>query len=44
MFIYKNWKNYRVLKYYLFPVWMNCVTWEIGEPQIYRWLIFGWTK
>ncbi len=49
VFIYHNWKNWRILKYYLTPVWMNCLTWKLEEvqgnntPKIYRWLIFGWT-
>lgn len=48
-FIYHNWKNWRVLKYYLLPKWMNPITWKEENKQgikgckVYRWLIFGWT-
>ena len=30
----KNWRKY------IKPVWMNCISWEQGDPKIYKWLIF----
>jgi hypothetical protein len=32
-----NWIRYK------FPRWLNCITWEPGDPKIMRWLIFIWS-
>jgi hypothetical protein len=26
---------------YIKPVFMNCVTWKVGEDKIYRWFCFA---
>jgi len=31
---YKNHQWYHYLK----PHWMNCITWQEGEPKLYKWL------
>lgn len=24
-------------RFYLLPKWLNCITWDPGDPMIYRW-------
>lgn len=26
------------------PKWLNSITWEEGQPKIYRWLFWGYIK
>lgn len=30
--------------HYFRSKWLNSISWEIGQPKIYRWLFWGYCK
>jgi|WetSurMetagenome_2_1015567.scaffolds.fasta_scaffold02633_19 hypothetical protein len=37
-------KTINASRFYLFPRWLNCISWEPRkhQTQVWRWLFFGW--
>ena len=30
-----------ILWKYIWPKWLNCITWKKGDPKVYKWLWFA---